>query len=402
MKNPMKTDKQMLPQQAGGVTAMTPPAKCNRLRMQYALSRCVFFGLCLCFAAVAAAGPYTEGGINGYIGADRRHANPLDDPDARINPIFRGWATSVVDYLPSDEVWFGDWNHPEKALGRVTGDNFDIVSLGDLDEAEIAAGKAPGQITLVFGDPCNPADSNHIRNGRGYDFVVFENGFLSRHDTGGGSVYGQMIAELAYVEVSSNGRDFARFAAVSLTAAGVGPYGTIEISNVLNLAGKHPNAYGTCTGTPFDLSELLGHPLVAAEIVDINNISYVRIVDIPGSGDFNDSAGEYIDPITWPSWRNYDSNHPVYDAWLTEGSGGFDLEAVGVLKEQEYSADINLDGIVDAADLALFASAWQSHFGSVNWIGRCDLDGSGDLLVDGRDLAAFVAQWLGRESWYAE
>jgi hypothetical protein len=361
-----------------------------------------FIAVFLCLTSVAKAGPYTETGVNGYIGNDWRHANPLEDDDANMNPIFRGWATGFKDYLPSDDTWTGGWDDPSKALGPATGDNFDIVSLGDLDAERIADGCQPGQITLLFGDPCEPEDQNHIRDVNGYDFVVFENGFLSNYNTGGGSVSGEMIAELGYVEVSSNGVDFVRFSAVSLTPEATGPYGTIEISNVFNLLGKHPNAYGICTGTPFDLSELADHPLVLDSTVDINNISYVRIVDIPGSGDFGDVAVEHIDPDTWPNWDNYDANHPVYDAWVTWGSGGLDLEAVGVLKEQEYSADINLDGIVDLFDLALFASAWQSHFSQGNWIGRCDLDGSKDMAIDSRDLGVFAAQWLKVEEWRSE
>lgn len=359
----------------------------------------VFVVVFLCLTAGAGAGPYTEAGVNGYVGSDWRHANPLTDSDAKINPIFRGWATGFKDYLPSDDTWTGGWDDPNKALGPATGDNFDIVSLGDLDADKIADGHQPGQITLLFGDPCEPEDQNHIRNVSGYDFVVFENSFLSGYNTGGGSVRGQMLAELGYVEVSSNGIDFVRFPAVSLTSQQPGPYGTIEISDVFNLAGKHPNAYGICTGTPFDLSELANHPLVLDNTVDINDICYVRIIDIPGNGDFKDAAVEHIDPNTWPNWDNFDSNHPVYDAWVTWGSGGLDLEAVGVLKEQEYLADINLDGIVDLFDFALFAKVWQSHFGQTNWIGRCDLDGSKDLVIDIRDFAVFANQWLKVEKW---
>jgi len=347
--------------------------------------------------AVTYAGPYTEPGVNGYVGLDWRHADPADD-DAIINPIFRGWAAAVVSYQPAPGV-DPQWASVNKALGEATGDNFDIVSLGDLDAGEIADGCQPGQITLLFGDPCDPNDPNHIRDVNGYDFVVFENGFLSNYNTGGGSVSGQMLAELGYVEVSSNGNDFVRFPAVSLTPEAPGSFGTIEISNIFNLLGKHPNAYGLCTGTPFDLSKLANHPLVLDGTVDTNNISYVRIVDIPGSGDFYDAAANHIDHNTWPNWDNFDADHPVYDAWVTWGSGGVDLEAVGVLKEQDHSADINLDGIVDLFDFALFAQAWQTHFGQSNWIGRCDLDGSKDLVIDVGDLGAFVGQWLKAEKW---
>ncbi len=357
-------------------------------------------------AAVVCAGPYTQAGVNGYIDPNNhwRHADPLGDPNAIVNPIFRGWATGCADYAPADDEWAGAgiWDDPTKALGPATGDNFDIVSLGDLDANELDIGVPAGRITLVFGDPCEPGDANAIRNGKGYDFAVFENAFVSLYNTGGGSVAGQMLGELGYVEVSSNGRDFVRFPPVSLTPGPVGKYGTVEISDVHNLAGKHPNANGLCTGTLFDLSDVAQDSMVADGTVDINDIHYVRIVDIPGSGDFYDEAAGHIEPGTWPEWDSYASNHPVYDAWVTFGSGGLDLEAVGVLKEQEYGADIDLNGVVDMFDFTLFASAWQSHFGEDSWIGRCDLAEPRNFVVDTFDLVAFAAQWLKVEKWRAE
>jgi hypothetical protein len=147
------------------------------------------------------------------------------------------------------------------------------------------------------------------------------------------------------------------------------------------------------------LKEIADDPNVVAGLVDINDIRYVRIVDVPGSGDFDDEAMLSIDPDTWPAWDHYSDNHPVYDAWVTFGSGGLDLEAVGVLKEQKYSADIDLNGVVDMFDFALFASAWGSHFGRPGWIGRCDLAEPKDLMIDTSDLAVFVAQWLAVEQW---
>jgi hypothetical protein len=301
----------------------------------------------------------------------------------------------VEEYAPSDDEWIGAgvWNDPTKALGPATGENFDIVSLGDLDPGEIAAGVEPGQLTLTFDEA--------IRNGRGYDFAVFENAFVSLYNTGGGSVLGQMLGELGYVEVSSNGTDFARFPSVSLTAAPVGPYGTIEISDIHNLAGKHPNAGGLCTGTPFDLSDIAQNSLVLSGAVDINDIRYVRIVDIPGSGHFFDEAPNFVDPTTWPVWVGYAAAHPVYDAWVTFGSGGIDVEAVGVLNEQEFQADIDLNGIVDAFDFALFASAWGTRFGQQRWIAGCNLAKTGDLVIDSDDLAVMAEQWLAVEKWRA-
>jgi len=54
-------------------------------------------------------------------------------------------------------------------------------------------------------------------------------------------------------------------------------------------------------------------------IVDVSNIQFVRLVDIPGNGAFRDSLG-----------------NPILDAWLTSGTGGFDFRlgsgtGVGVL-----------------------------------------------------------------------
>jgi hypothetical protein len=368
------------------------------MKMDGRIKIIVFLVGCLSLAITAIAGPYNEVGVNGYIGDDWQHAAP-DDPDAIINPIFRGWASGVKNYTPAPGVG-NDWDDPAMALGPAMGDQLDIVSLGDLNQSQINQGVQPGQITLVFGDPCNPGDPNHIRDVAGYDFVVFENGFTSSFTNPVyGFVSGEVFAELGYVEVSTDGINFVRFPSVSLTSGTVGPLGTIEIDDVFNLAGKHPNGYGKCTGTPFDLREIANAAMVRNGTVDINNIIYVRIVDIPGSGNFADSATAHINPGTWPNWTNYDVNHPVYDAWVTWDSGGLDLEAIGVLRPQEHPADINLDGIVDYYDLSAFISAWLTHFGEDGWIGRCDLAEPKDLYVDLRDFAIFADHWQKMEMW---
>lgn len=342
----------------------------------------------------AKAGPYTEVGVNGYVGPDRRHADPQlmdEDPNIILNPIFCGWATDVESYQPAPGLDL-EWSDPNKALGPAENGTFGVVSLGDLSQTQIGQGLPPGQITLYFEEP------NHIRQGKGYDFAVFENGFLSSYTTAAGSIAGQMFAELAYVEVSSDGNNFARFPAVSLTPALVGPYGTIEVSDLYNLLGKHPNAGSICTGTPFDLTEIQNDPNVLSGLIDVNNIRYVRIVDVPGSGDFYDSAVSHIDPNTWP-YISYADNNPIYDAWLTSGSGGADLAGIGVLDQQQYSADINLDGLVNLQDFALFASAWQRFFGQPGWIRRCDLVETNNNIVDAADLQCFIGQWLQKENW---
>ena len=335
---------------------------------------------------------YTEEGINGYIdpGNNCLHADP-QDANAVINPIFKGWTSAVAAYHQTPGV-DTQWSNPAKTLGHATGDAGDIFSLGELSKEQILRGESPGWITLYFDEP--------IRNKKGYDFAVFENGTISQYSTPAGSTAGQLMAELAYVDVSSNGINFVRFPSVSLTSQSVGPYGTIDPCEVRNLAGKHPNSYNLCTGTPFDLEEIIGDPNVVSGLVDINDIRFVRIVDIPGTGDFYDEAVKHIDPNSRPDWKYYKNNHPIFDAWPTWGSGGFDLEAVGALNEQQYSADIDLNGIVDKNDFALFASAWHSHFGEPGYIARCDLAEPKDKFIDINDLAVFMSQWQRQEKWH--
>ena len=361
------------------------------------------------------AGPYNEPGVSGWVDGFLHPAPPPGstayqrhpDPNSiRIHPLFRGWATGFRDYLPN-EIPVAFWTDPTHAFGPATGNHFDIVSLGDLDGAELTAGITPGMITLSFGDPNQPSASGRIRNGRGYDFAVFENGILSQVTTPGGSIKGQMMAELAFVEVSTNGMDFARFPSVSLTAARVGNHGTIDVTDVYNLAGKHPNADSVCTGTPFDLEDLRDHPLVRNGRVNLDDIRFVRLVDIPGSGAFADMAAGFPDPASYdpntvPQFQSYQGTHPVFDAWLTQGSGGFDLEAVGVLNEQRFSADLNLDGRVDLEDWALFTQSWHKRFGQTGFLARCDLADPKDGIVDMEDWIQFAGQWLSIEDWRNE
>ena len=244
--------------------------------------------LLLC-AGAAQAGPYASGtGTN--------EGGTIDQGIRSTDPRIVGWVSDVVDYSLSHQ------------LASVTPNSAAIIGpykgaffiLGDMDRDHIDAyledpvnNRGPGYVTVTFEFP--------IMNGEGPDFAVFENAFGS-----GGGVF----AELAYVEVSTNGIDFARFPSISLTTGLVGGYGTIDGSNVYNLAGKHISGYGT----PFNLNDLEGHELVLSGVVKLDEVWFVRIVDIPGSGDFKDSLG-----------------NPIYDAWLTFGTGGFDFTGLGVL-----------------------------------------------------------------------
>ena len=263
------------------------------------------------FCGFAQAGIYSAGADDDAIDAGIHYASPL----------FVGWATNVVDYLPAPGV-APAWTNTANVLGPVTGANTRIVSLGDLNLSQLAAWRAdpvsnpgPGTITLSF--------DTAITNGPGADFAVFENGMK----------VGTLVnAEFAYVEVSTNGVNFARFPCVyenylnadlttrtdgSIDLNGTGSktatgYLSQDVTSVYNLAGKHINGYGT----PFDLNALLDHELVVAGLVNLNEIYFVRVVDIPGDGSFTDSNG-----------------NPIFDAWVTVGSGGLDLAGIGVIHQ---------------------------------------------------------------------
>ncbi len=195
----------------------------------------------------------------------------------------------------SNRAFFGS---PANALGA-PGSSSDVVSLGD-----------GGSAVLTFAHP--------ITNGPGPDFAVFENGF--KEQPGGGD-----YLELAFVEVSTDGKCFVRFPSVSLTqdTAQIGGFGVLNPKKIHNLAGKYVLNYGT----PFDLSDIAD-----STGIDVDSINYVRIVDVVGD--------------IHPAYARYDSRgHIINDPWPTAyWTGGFDLNAVGVIHEK------NVTGIVSLPD----------------------------------------------------
>jgi hypothetical protein len=253
--------------------------------------------------ALASAGPYTEAGI------------PSNDP--RIVAWASGWTNEVRG--PKDIANPGGGNasggSPGNVLGPVTCDVGSTISLGD-----------GGELTLTFDVP--------IYDGTGDDLVVFENGFFS----GLG-----IFAELGFVEVSTDGANFARFPGVSLTSSGVDGYDTLDPTDVFYLAGKHPGGnQQPCEGTGFDLSRLSNHPAVLSGDVDLTEINYVKVVDVIGNGSTQDSQG-----------------NPVYDPYPTDfETGGCDLQAVGVINqgsctdgdEDSYAVEGGGCGLVDCDD----------------------------------------------------
>ncbi len=62
--------------------------------------------------------------------------------------------------------------------------------------------------------------------------------------------------------------------------------------------------------------------------------------------------------------------------------------------EFAYIGDFDGDGQENFADYAVFASAWMSEVGDLNWDPNCDISEPNDNVIDERDLAVFCENWL--------
>lgn len=213
-----------------------------------------------------AAGPYAPA-------AGQAGSTAISNTD----PALIGWATEVVDYSPGSDVEDA-LQDASNALGPANGNSDSVVSLG-----------RGGSLTLTFDAP--------IRDGLGADFAVFENAI---NDT---------FLELGFVEVSSDGVNYFRFASDSKTPSSVGSFGEVDPTNIYNLAGKYRGGFGT----PFDLAELRDQAGL-----DVTSVKYVRLVDIVGDGQTLDASGD-----------------PIYDPTPTYQSAGLDVDGVGVIHAVE-------------------------------------------------------------------
>lgn len=255
----------------------------------------------------------------------------MDDPN------IVAWATGWTDYFVGSDCTL-QWQTPENSIGKAEGivnGNHMIVTLG-----------RAGEITLIF-------DSG-IGDGDGYDFAVFEN------------AVNDYFLELGFVEVSSDGENYFRIYNDSLTPSPITAFGIVDTTNITGLAGKYIHSYGT----PFDLAGLRG----ISPLLDVDNIGYVRIVDIVGDGTCQDSSGKVI-----------------YDPYATEESAGFDLDAIAVMNTR--AGDLDSSGGVDETDLAVFVQAWSSGFDDDNFNPDCDVSYPKNGVIDLNDFAVFSKQF---------
>lgn len=194
-----------------------------------------------------------------------------------------GWATGCV-------VIRGPQNIADALSGPATfGEN--VNALGPADNIVVSLGDG-GMAVLSFHEA--------ITNKRGPDFAVFENSFDGKY------------LELAFVEVSTDSLIWVRFPAKSDTQTNqqIGTFGTINPAEIHNLAGKYP----AFLGTPFFLEDIAD-----SAGVDINNINFLRIVDVVGS----------VNSI----YGSLDARgNIINDPWPTPfPQSGFDLDAVAII-----------------------------------------------------------------------
>lgn len=207
--------------------------------------------------------------------------------------VFVNWATGATLERGWQDV-------ADTTLGR--------VQVGD--ETYIPGKAGNGVVSLGDGGMAVVTFEKPVTNGNGYDFAVFENGFIDESLKPGNA-----FLELAFVEVSSDGVNFVRFPSECLndTASQMASFEAMNAEKIHNLAGKYIANYGT----PFDLEELKDAPGL-----DVSRITHIRIIDVTGSINplyaSRDSRGRII-------------NDPYPTAFA---SGGFDLDAVGVIHEE--------------------------------------------------------------------
>jgi hypothetical protein len=248
-------------------------------------------------AASAAAGPFPD------------YNQGIQSNDVRIV----GWATGWLNYIQPDPL-SGGYCHNNAGLSdsisnAVLGAPTDFTQDGTTKHV-LALGH-DSSITVTFGGP--------IPNGLGWNFAVFENAFLDSSAAlagrGGGTNYvyynsgtnlvpvargyNFLWTKLAFVDVSSDDTNWARFPATYLNTdllfqASVPDSPEHWLSQdptmIDGLAGKTVLQYGT----PFSLSVLTNNPNVLGGAVQLNNIRYIRFTDVIGDGSTTDQFGNAI------------------------------------------------------------------------------------------------------------
>lgn len=212
------------------------------------------------------------------------------------------FATTVVSFQPGPNA-----NPSFPATNALGGPRGGGLGGGSLDVCVLGVG---GSLTLGFAAP--------IVDGPGADFTCFENGFVFNNG---------VFSEVTTVEVSTDGVTFVRFPPSYAGPPAPQPaFGSLPMGTFAGLCGGMPVVANVDTGAAdpfdpvvsggesFDLADLATDPAVVAGAVDLANIRFVRLVDVP-EGTVADVHGNLI----------YDNGG---------ATGSADIDAVAVLHAQ--------------------------------------------------------------------
>lgn len=251
----------------------------------------IFYTSFFCISSLLSFAQFTpQAGLSGSDGI------ALNDPQ------IISWATNCT-------IERGWMDIADTSLGKVThGDVTMAIGAPTISTNALSLGDG-GSAILSFAHP--------IKNGAGNDFVVFENGFRSPIDSN------LAFLELAFVEVSTDGINYVRFPSTYANpdTNQCETYATLDARHIDNLAGKHVWGYGT----GFDLSQLAN-----VNNLDINNINFVKLIDIIGDIRTN---------------RNQDTQgNKINDPYPTPFAvGGFDITGVGVIHSDQPNNIRNIE-----------------------------------------------------------
>lgn len=285
--------------------------------------------------------------------------NPGTTAIHKDSSCFVAWASGAViqrgyvDIQDTSAMYDGSnkatYGTVENALGQAQGSASEVVSLGD-----------SGYITLTF--------PLFITDGPGFDFAVFENGFMDNY------------MEFAHVEVSSDGINFVRFPSVTEIPVSpqLGNASTSDCRYVHNLAGKYRIGYGT----PFDLSELPEDSLL-----NLQAVSHIRLIDAIGAVSGTGTTDQYGTVINDP--------YPTPFA-----SCGFDLDAVGIINGTLETSELNIDNITFWPNPATQQIRIQStipfnvQVWNTNGQFICELSGTGTTDLDFQETGIAPGAYL--------
>jgi len=276
----------------------------------------------------------------------------------QIFPPAAGQAGSTA--FSKDSAVFKDWVVEAVVLRGwqdISMPQLGKVSAGE-DQNCLGQALANGVVSLGDGGSAICTFNRLVFDGPGFDFAVFENSFDG------------LFLELAFVEVSSDGINFYRFPASSLsdTTLQAGTFANTDAKKINNLAGKYAAGFGT----PFDLTELAGIPGL-----NINAITHIKVIDVVGS--------------LFSAYCTRDAEgRKINDPWPTPfAQGGFDLDAIGVihsstvtsLSEHPITDPINVfPNPVRENELIQFSNEQAAHWSLINTGGETLRHGKGSEL----------------------